>query len=55
MPPKRPALGPLNLQCAQVIRHVTELPDHFGVAKIAGSRITGTTERNRADVTILAR
>src|SRR5713226_8187784 len=32
------------LQRTQIIRHVAELSDHFGVAEIAGGRITGAAE-----------
>jgi hypothetical protein len=37
-------------QRAQVVRHIAELPDHLGIAEIAGGRITGATERDSTDV-----
>jgi hypothetical protein len=45
----------LASQRAQVVRNVTELPDHGGVAKVAGGRISRPAEGDSADVTRLAR
>ena len=32
-----------------IIQHVAELPDYLGIAEIAGGRITGAAECDRAD------
>ena len=36
-------------QSTQIIQHVAELPDYLGIAEIAGGRITGAAECDRAD------
>ena len=56
--------GPLNRwrgqspqtlsQRAQIIRHVAELPDHYGIAKMARSGVTRAAKSDRADMTFLA-
>src|SRR4051812_9938402 len=43
------------LQRTQIIRHVTKLLDHLGIAEIARSRVTSARERDRANMTFLAR
>ena len=39
----------------QIIRHAAKLPNHLGIAEIARGRITGTTERDRANMAFLTR
>jgi hypothetical protein len=39
-----------GLQRTQIVRHVAELSDQLGVAEIAGGRITGAAECDRADM-----
>jgi hypothetical protein len=36
-------------QSTQIIQLVAELPDYLGIAEIAGGRITGAAECDRAD------
>jgi hypothetical protein len=38
-------------QRTQIIRHVAEFPNDFGIAEIASRRITSATERDRACMT----
>jgi len=42
-------------QGTEVIGHIAEFLDHFGVAEIARSRITRAAERDGADVPLFAR
>jgi hypothetical protein len=41
-------------QCAEIIRHVTELFDHLGIAEVPGSRIARAAEHDRANMALLA-
>jgi hypothetical protein len=45
----------MNLQRTQIIRHVTELSGHLGIAKIAQGRITRATECDRTHMAISSR
>jgi hypothetical protein len=42
-------------QRTQVVGDVAEFPDHFGIIENAGGWITGATECDGADMTLLAR
>ena len=42
-------------QRAEIVRHVTKLPDHLGVAEIAGSWVASAAKCDRADVALFAR
>jgi hypothetical protein len=48
-------INSFSSQRTQVIWHIAELPDHLGIAEIAGGKITGAAERDGADVAFLAR
>jgi hypothetical protein len=43
------------LQRTQIIRYVTELPDHLGIAEVARSWITRAAKCDRAHVSLFAR
>jgi len=48
-------MGSRASQRAQVVRHIAEFPDQFGVAEFAGRRIPTAAERDRAGAAGLAR
>src|SRR4030088_1251912 len=42
-------------QRTEIVRHIAELLDHLGIAKIPGGRVARAAKRDRADMAFFAR